>query len=116
MADGEACALAEKDCVPCRGGVPPMGAEEIAEYLPQLDPSWSINEAGHLERQFETEDFAQALALANALGAIAEAQWHHPDLTVRWGSVGVEIWTHKINGLTESDFVLAARFDRAAEA
>ena len=115
MSDTDVCSLAEKDCVPCRGGVPPMEREEIDTYLPQLHPDWSLNAAGHLERQFQTEDFAQALALANVLGAIAEAQWHHPDLTVRWGGVGVEIWTHKIDGLVESDFVLAAHFDQAVE-
>ena len=115
MGDGLSCSLADKDCVPCRGGVPPMAVAEAQRYLKELDPDWSLNREGHLERSFETEDFAQALALANALGAIAEAQWHHPDLTVSWGCVRVEIWTHKISGLTESDFVLAAHFDRQVQ-
>ena len=67
----------------------------------------------HLEAEFLFSDFAEALAAVNRLGAIAEAEWHHPDLLVAWGKVGVKLWTHKIDGLAEADFVLAAKFDRA---
>lgn len=105
--------LAEKTCVPCRGGVPPMEADEAERLLARLDEGWRVVETHHLERSYEFPDFAEALAFTNAIGGIAEEQGHHPDVHLSWGRVGVEIWTHKIDGLTESDFVLAAKFDRA---
>lgn len=107
--------LAEQSCVPCKGGVPPMDAEEAERLLARLDEGWDVVETHHLERTYEFSDFAEALAFVNAIGAIAEEQGHHPDIHLAWGRVGVEIWTHKIDGLTESDFVLAAKFDRAYE-
>jgi 4a-hydroxytetrahydrobiopterin dehydratase len=105
--------LADQQCIPCRGGVPPLPRERIDALLAQLEPGWSLNAAGHLQRSYEFHDFAGALAFANRVGAIAEQQAHHPDLHVAWGRCGVEIWTHKIDGLTESDFYLAAKADRA---
>lgn len=105
--------LAEQTCVPCRGGVPPMAAEKADHLLAELDGGWTVVETHHLERTFEFPDFAEALAFTNAIGDIAEEQGHHPDIHLSWGRVRVEIWTHKIDGLTESDFVLAAKFDRA---
>jgi len=107
--------LAEQTCVPCKGGVPPMEAEEAERLLVELDDRWEVVETHHLEATYEFPDFAEALAFTNAIGAIAEEQGHHPDIHLSWGRVGVEIWTHKIDGLTESDFVLAAKFDRAYE-
>lgn len=107
--------LAEQTCVPCKGGVPPMEAEEAERLLARLDEGWDVVETHHLERTYEFPDFAEALAFVNAIGEIAEEQGHHPDIHLSWGRVGVEIWTHKIDGLTESDFVLAAKFDRAYE-
>lgn len=106
--------LAEKSCVPCRGGVPPMEPTKAQELLGQLGKGWQLtHDATRLERQYTFKDFAQALAFANKVGDIAEKEAHHPDLHVRWGSCTVEIWTHKINGLTESDFILAAKADEA---
>lgn len=105
--------LADRQCIPCRGGVPPLPRERIEALLEQLEPGWTLTERGHLLRVYEFADFAQALKFANRLGAIAEEQGHHPDLHVAWGKCGVEIWTHKIDGLTESDFFLAAKADRA---
>jgi 4a-hydroxytetrahydrobiopterin dehydratase len=106
--------LAEKSCVPCRGGVPPMEPNKVDEMLGQLDPGWrGTHDRTRLERTFSFKGFAPALAFANKVGDIAEAEGHHPDLHVRWGGCTVEIWTHKINGLTESDFILAAKADRA---
>ncbi len=105
--------LADKTCVPCKGGVPPLGAEKIREMLGQLQPGWQINAQGHLEKNYDFKDFAQALAFVNRVGAVAEAEGHHPDLYVSWGRCRIEIWTHKIHGLTESDFYLAAKADRA---
>ncbi len=105
--------LAERRCVPCRGGIPPLGPEETAPLLAELD-GWRIVDSHHLEKTYTVDDFAQALALVNRIGAVAEEQDHHPDLYLAWGRVGVKIWTHKIDGLTESDFILAAKCDRAA--
>jgi 4a-hydroxytetrahydrobiopterin dehydratase len=83
------------------------------ELLTQLARGWQINKDDHLERLYTFSDFARALDFVNKVGAIAEAEGHHPDLYLAWGKCKVEIWTHKINGLTESDFYLAAKADRA---
>lgn len=106
--------LAEQTCVPCRGGVPPLTPQEIAPLLRQLQ-GWRVVDNHHLEKRYDLPDFAQALALVNRIGAIAEEQGHHPDLYLAWGRVEVKIWTHKINGLTESDFILAAKCDVARQ-
>ncbi|MEZ4319143.1 MAG: 4a-hydroxytetrahydrobiopterin dehydratase [Myxococcota bacterium] len=103
-------ALSSKHCVPCRGGVPPMTSEEIAGLLPQLD-GWEVVDDHHLTKTYGFPDFASALAYVNRVGAVAEDEGHHPDLVLRWGSVRIDIWTHKIDGLTYSDFVLAAKCD-----
>jgi len=104
--------LADRQCVPCKGGIPPLTDEEIAPLLAQLE-GWSVIDNHHLEKQYKLKNFIEALALVNRIGAIAEEQNHHPDLFLAWGKVGVKIWTHKINGLTESDFVFAAKCDVA---
>jgi 4a-hydroxytetrahydrobiopterin dehydratase len=103
--------LASKTCVPCRGGVPPLNAAQIAELRPQVDAEWDVVDDHHLQREYAFDDFAAALAFTNRVGAIAEEQGHHPDIHLSWGKVGIEIWTHKIDGLTESDFILAAKCD-----
>ena len=104
--------LADRSCVPCKGGVPPLTAEQIKPLLAQLD-AWEVIENHHLEKRFKLKNFAEALELVNRIGAIAEEQNHHPDIFLAWGKVGVTIWTHKINGLTESDFIFAAKCDVA---
>jgi 4a-hydroxytetrahydrobiopterin dehydratase len=104
--------LADQTCVPCKGGVPPLTATQIAPLLAQVD-DWSVHDDKRLSRTYRVKNFAEALALANRVGAIAEDQQHHPDLYVAWGKLRVEVWTHKIDGLTESDFVFAAKCDRA---
>ncbi len=105
--------LAAKRCVPCRGGVPPLTGPALEALLAQLGPNgWRGVRGHHLEKSFGFPDFAQALAFVNRIGALAEEEGHHPDLHLSWGQVRVEIWTHKIDGLTESDFVLAAKVDR----
>jgi len=108
--------LASKTCVPCRGGVPPLAAGEVEGLLAELGPNgWKAIEGHHLEKSYEFPDFAGALAFTNRVGAIAEQQGHHPDVYLAWGKVRITIWTHKIDGLTESDFVLAAKCDAALE-
>ncbi|MFQ5668899.1 MAG: 4a-hydroxytetrahydrobiopterin dehydratase [Acidobacteriota bacterium] len=104
--------LASRRCVPCQGGIPPLNEAEIQPLLAELD-GWSVVKGHHLEKSFSFPDFAQALALVVAIGAIAEEQNHHPDLFLSWGRVDVRVWTHKIDGLTESDFIFAARCDVA---
>jgi len=104
--------LADNKCVPCRGGVPPMEREKAEEMLKQLDSGWTLNKDGHLERLYTFKDFAQALAFVNKVGAVAEEEGHHPDLYLAWGKCKIELWTHKIKGLTESDFYMAAKSDR----
>ena len=101
--------LASKTCVPCRGGVPPLSMDVASRLMEQLD-GWSF-EQGHLAKSYSFSDFAGALEFVNRIGAISEQQSHHPDIYMTWGKVSVEIWTHKIDGLTESDFILAAKFD-----
>ncbi len=107
--------LADMKCVPCRGGIPPMERKRAEELLRDLSPGWQLNQEGHLDRTYSFKNFVQALEFANQVGAIAEAEGHHPDLHIAWGKCRVEIWTHKIQGLTESDFYLAAKTDRAYE-
>jgi 4a-hydroxytetrahydrobiopterin dehydratase len=102
--------LARKECVPCKGGIPPLTGEEIAELTPEV-PEWSVVDEHHILRTFRFPDFALALAFTNRVGELAEEQGHHPDILLAWGKVEVTIWTHKINGLTVSDFVLAAKID-----
>ena len=102
--------LAKKDCVPCRGGVPPLDVKQSTELLKQID-GWTIEKGFHLTKEFKFPDFAKALAFVNRVGAMAEKQGHHPDIYLAWGMARVEIWTHKINGLTESDFIFAAKTD-----
>ncbi len=104
--------LAGKDCVPCKGGVPPLAAGEIARLLAQVD-GWSSERDHHITKTIKFRDFVQALAAVNRIGEIAEQQGHHPDLYLAWGKVRVDTWTHKIDGLTESDFILAAKIDQA---
>jgi 4a-hydroxytetrahydrobiopterin dehydratase len=106
-------ALADQKCIPCRGGVPPLPRERVDALLTELGAGWALTPAGHLFKSYEFRDFAAALEFANRVGAIAEQEGHHPDLHVSWGRCGVEIWTHKIDGLTESDFFLAAKVERA---
>lgn len=103
--------LAAKTCVPCRGGVPPLKGAALEALRMQLQ-DWSVIEEHHLEKTFTFPDFAQALEFVNRVGALAEEQGHHPDIYLAWGRVDVKIWTHKIDGLTESDFILAAKISR----
>ena len=106
--------LAAKQCVPCRGGVPPLGAEEIQDLLARLGRNWTVVDDHHLHNEYALDDFAEALAFTNRIGAIAEEQNHHPDICLAWGKVAITIWTHKIDGLTESDFVFAAKCEEVA--
>jgi 4a-hydroxytetrahydrobiopterin dehydratase len=102
--------LASRECVPCRGGVPPLGSAEIENLLRELN-GWEVIAGHHLRKIFEFKDFREALSFVNRVGELAEAQGHHPDILLAWGRAEITIWTHKIDGLTESDFILAAKID-----
>jgi 4a-hydroxytetrahydrobiopterin dehydratase len=103
--------LADKTCVPCRGDVPPLRGAELEELSRRL-PGWEVVEEHHLRKEFRFRDFRQALDFVNRVGELAEEQGHHPDIDFGWGRAGITVFTHKIDGLTESDFVLAAKVDR----
>ena len=104
--------LAKKRCVACEGGLPKVSGRELAALRRELDRSWEVAGGKKLRRAFEFDDFAGALRFANELGALAEKEWHHPDLELGWGRVVVSIHTHAVGGLTMNDFVLAAKIDR----
>ncbi len=104
--------LANGQCVPCCGGVPPLDAARVAKLVAQLD-GWTAENNHHLTKPYAFPDFSEALSFVNRIGAVAEDQNHHPNIFFTWGKVRVDIWTHKIDGLTESDFVLAAKIDAA---
>ena len=107
--------LADKDCVPCRGGVPPLDEAEVGRLLGELERGWEVTDGGRrLRREWRFADFRTALAHANRIGELADAQNHHPDLHVAWGRLVMEIWTHTVGGLSEADFVFAAKCDRLA--
>ena|SRR3990167_414679 len=103
--------LSQKHCVPCRGGIPPLKGEKINPLKNQLNPSWKIIDEHHLERTFKFTDFKTALDFTNKVGILAEKEGHHPDIYLAWGQVKITLWTHKIDGLSESDFILAAKID-----
>jgi 4a-hydroxytetrahydrobiopterin dehydratase len=103
--------LASKTCVPCRRGTPPLTGKEL-EALAKEVPQWKVVNGHHITREFTFPDFRQALAFVNRVGEVAEEQGHHPDILLSWGKAAVTTWTHKVDGLTESDFILAAKIDR----
>jgi 4a-hydroxytetrahydrobiopterin dehydratase len=103
--------LADRSCVPCRGGVPPVTGAELESLRGQVSPAWTVVNGHHLVREFKVSNFRKALDLASRIGEIAEQQRHHPDLLVAWGRLTVTLYTHAIDGLHENDFILAARID-----
>ncbi len=102
--------LASKQCVPCKGGVPPLIGDVLNQLSEQVE-GWDVIEEHHLSKTYKFPHFVKALESVHKVGSIAEQQGHHPDIFLTWGKVRIEIWTHKIDGLTESDFILAARID-----
>lgn len=103
--------LASRECVPCRGGVPPLKGDEIAKLLSQLS-GWEVVDEHHLKKVYKLRNFREAQQFVNRVGDLAEEQGHHPDISFGWGRAEITIWTHKIDGLTESDFILAAKIDQ----
>lgn len=104
-------ALAEKECVPCKGGTPALKGADLDRLSRQLHEDWRVVNEHHLEREYKFKNFRDALTFTNKVGELAEEQGHHPDIYLAWGEVKLTLWTHKIDGLTESDFVFAAKVD-----
>lgn len=102
--------LARKNCIPCQGGVPPLPEPEVRRLLGELD-GWSLNDQQHLEKSYDFKDFREGFEFVKRIGEMAEEQGHHPDIYLAWGRVVLEVWTHKIDGLVESDFIFAAKAD-----
>jgi len=102
--------LSTKACVPCRGGIPPLKGKELAALAQQVS-GWKVVNEHHIEKSFAFPDFRSALAFVNRVGELAEREGHHPDIYLTWGRVDIKTWTHKIDGLHENDFILAAKTD-----
>jgi 4a-hydroxytetrahydrobiopterin dehydratase len=101
--------LAQKSCIPCQGGIPPLGRDKAQAYLAQT-PGWTLDDgATRISRTFKFKNFKQSQAFVNAVGDAAEAQGHHPDITFGWGYATVVFFTHKVKGLHENDFIMAAK-------
>lgn len=103
--------FSKKSCTPCKEGTPPLTGETLTNHLKQLGNGWHLQEDHHLEKEFLFKNFKQALAFTNRVGEIAEREGHHPTITLTWGKVTIQIWTHKINALSENDFILASKCD-----
>ena len=106
--------LADKICTPCRGGVPPLAGGELDRLAAELGGGWQVVDGHHLEKEYRFPDFRQALDFTNRIGELAEEVNHHPNIFLTWGKVKIELWTHKIDGLNEADFIWAAKADRLA--
>ena len=108
--------LAQKRCIPCLGGTPPLKGSALTDLQGQLDNGWQVIDEHHLEKEYRFKSFREALAFTNVIGQIAEQENHHPEILLGWGHVKVTLWTHKIDGLSESDFILAAKIEAAKPA
>lgn len=112
MMINESCCLHQKTCIPCEGGIPPFNMKQINELKKNISEKWKVIGEHHLEREYFFDDFAKALKFTNTLSKIAKKEGHYPDIYLTWGKVKVMIWTHNIDGLTESDFILASKYDQ----
>jgi 4a-hydroxytetrahydrobiopterin dehydratase len=104
--------LSQKKCIPCKEGTPPLKGDALKALLRELSGGWMVVDEHHLEKQFSFKNFSEALAFTNRVGAIAEEEGHHPDIYLSYGKVKIQLWTHKIGGLSESDFILAAKCNK----
>lgn len=110
----EACNLADKSCTACQGGVEPLKGDTLKPYTDQLGEGWQVIDEHHLEKVFKFKNFKEALAFVNRVGEVAEAEGHHPNIEFTWGRAKIITYTHKIDGLHENDFILAAKVDQVA--
>ncbi len=107
--------LANKKCVPCEGGIPPLKGKEVKKYISQIDPAWQVIDEKKIRREFKFKDFKATMSFANKVADLAESEGHHPDMHISYGKAVIELWTHKIGGLWDNDFILAAKIDQLAE-
>jgi len=107
----ESCDLSKRECKPCQSDVPALAGEELQKLHEQLNNNWRVVNGHHLEKEYSFKNFADALAFTNKAGALAEEIFHHPDIFLTWGKAKISIWTHKIDGLNEADFIFAAKLD-----
>jgi 4a-hydroxytetrahydrobiopterin dehydratase len=112
MSENSLCALADRACVPCKGSVPPLKGETLSRYQAELAGNWEVIDEQRLEKSYKFKNFREALDFTVRIGELAESVGHHPDIFLAWGLVKLTVWTHKIHGLSEADFVLAAKADR----
>ena len=105
------CALSKKHCTPCKGGITPLKGQSLAQLHQELGGGWKVVDEHHLEKEYSFKNFRAALAFTNKVGEIAEQEGHHPDILLSYGKVKIHLWTHKIDGLSENDFILAAKCD-----
>ncbi|HEX4851530.1 MAG TPA: 4a-hydroxytetrahydrobiopterin dehydratase, partial [Puia sp.] len=98
-------------CIPCSKTVSPLKGDELNLFFKQLNPGWKVVDEHHLEKEYRFKNFQEALDFTNKVGAIAQEEEHHPDFYLTWGLVKILLWTHKINGLSENDFIMAAKCD-----
>jgi 4a-hydroxytetrahydrobiopterin dehydratase len=116
MPEEKSSGLADRKCVPCRSDIPPLQGEALRQYKKELDNDWSLIDEQRLEKTYKFKNFREALSFTVKVGELAESVGHHPDIFLAWGQVKLTLWTHKINGLSEADFVLAAKADRLERA
>lgn len=107
--------LAKEECVPCKGGVPPLKGKALKELLKELDNGWKLADEHHLEKEYKFDFYREVLDFVNSVGNLAEEQGHHPEMHVSFRAVKVTVWTHKIDGLTKSDFIFAAKADKLTQ-
>lgn len=103
--------LSNQSCIPCQGGMPTLSKKESKNLLIELDKEWVINKEGHLYKEYIFNNFIDAMDFANKVADLSEQEGHHPDLKISWGKCSIEIWTHKIKGLSKSDFILASKIN-----
>lgn len=110
--NSQTCYLLDKKCVPCEGGMPPLTKEQIDPLMKEV-PGWTLHDDKKISKQFKFKNFKEALAFVNKIGALAESEGHHPDLNLHgWNKVTITLSTHSIGGLSENDFIMAAKIDR----
>ena len=109
--------LVDRNCIPCSSGTPPLKGKDLSDFHRMLADTtqWTVVNEHHLVRSYKFPDFKAALAFVNRVGELAEQQGHHPDILLGWGKVEITLWTHAVDGLTESDFILAAKIDETKD-